>query len=186
MGSQSCSSVPPEPNRGRQLSLPGYRQTPVSESGSVRHAGRVDFQDRSDAASRLAPLVDSAVAALADPPQAITVFAKSPGGTVIGVAVASVLDSSLVNVESAADVAAVAQDLLTDRLVIVVDDGVETGRATFGIGQALRARAVTTLWLAVPVCPRQTEVTLANVYDQVVAVVRPLARRSLRWHYQQF
>ncbi len=152
----------------------------------MRHAGRVDFQDRSDAASKLAPLVVSAVAALGDSPQPITVVAKSPGGTIIGDAVASPLNSSLVHVASAADVAAVAQDLLTNRLVIVVDDGVETGRASFGIGQALRARAVTTLWLAVPVCPRQTEVTLANVYNQVVAVVRPLARRSLRWHYQQF
>ncbi len=152
----------------------------------MRHAGRVDFQDRTDAASKLAPLVVSAVAALGDSPQPITVVAKSPGGTIIGDAVASPLNSSLVHVASAADVAAVAQDLLTNRLVIVVDDGVETGRASFGIGQALRARAVTTLWLAVPVCPRQTEVTLAKVYDQVLAIVRPLARRSLRWHYQQF
>jgi phosphoribosylpyrophosphate synthetase len=134
----------------------------------------------------VASLVDAAALEFKVSYPAVTVVAKSPGGNLIGEVVATQLGCPVAYVEYPSDVSTLAEDMLTNRLVIVVDDGVETGRAAFGIGSALRTRNVRSLWLAVPVCPRQSEVTLVRVYDQVLAVVRPLARRSLRWHYEQF
>jgi len=71
--------------------------------------------------------------------------------------------------------------------VIVVDDAVETGTAATAIGRALReAVPQAFLTLAVPVCPREASATLDLLFDAVVAVVRPLVRRSLTWHYEAF
>ena len=66
---------------------------------------------------------------------------------------------------------------------VVCDCGVETGRAAVTLGRQLRDMGVNPLVLAVPVCPREIEPLLREVYDEIVAVVRPLARRSLSWHY---
>ena len=70
--------------------------------------------------------------------------------------------------------------------MIVVDDGVETGTAARLVGAAAREAEVGRLVLAVPVCPRQAESGLRALYDDVVAIDRPLARRDLRWHYTDF
>lgn len=70
--------------------------------------------------------------------------------------------------------------------LVVADDGVETGTAALALGRHLRDGGVRRLVLAVPVCPRQAEPALRTLYDEVIAVVRPLARRSLHWHYAQF
>jgi predicted phosphoribosyltransferase len=70
--------------------------------------------------------------------------------------------------------------------VVVVDDGVETGTAACALGRQLRGGHIDRLVLAVPVCPREVEPALRAIYDDVVSVVRPLARRSLRWHYSHF
>lgn len=82
--------------------------------------------------------------------------------------------------------------------VVVLDRGVETGRTAIAIAAAIeqwrlpahRAAADGTrvtdravLALGVGVCPRQAQPALAPVYDAVLAVVEPLARRSMRWHY---
>jgi predicted phosphoribosyltransferase len=72
------------------------------------------------------------------------------------------------------------------RTVIVVDDGVETGTAAWLVGTALRSAGAARIALAVPVCPRQAEAGLHSVYDEIVAIDRPLARRDLRWHYVDF
>jgi len=48
---------------------------------------------------------------------------------------------------------------------------------------ALREAGVARLTLAVPVCPRQAEWTLAGAYDDIIALQRPLGRRSLQWHF---
>lgn len=69
------------------------------------------------------------------------------------------------------------------RSVLVVDRGVETGGSAVLAAQALRAAGATRLVLAVPVCPRQSEAQLARIFDEIIAVQRPLARRSLQWHY---
>ena len=68
--------------------------------------------------------------------------------------------------------------------VVVIDDGVETGTAAAAAAEVLRDAGARRLTLAVPVCPRDAEVGLLDRYDDVVAVVRPLVRRSLRWHYE--
>ena len=70
--------------------------------------------------------------------------------------------------------------------VVVVDDGVETGTAARAVARALRDAGAVHLVLAVPVCPREAEADLRGRYDDVVAVERPLVRRSLRWHYETF
>lgn len=75
---------------------------------------------------------------------------------------------------------------LAGERVVVVDDGVETGTAATLIGAALRAQGVSELLLAVPVCPREAEPGLRRIYDHLVALDRPLARRDLRWHYVTF
>lgn len=67
--------------------------------------------------------------------------------------------------------------------VMVVDYGVETGQAAMLAGRALRAAGAARLVLAVAVCPRQVEWTLAGVYDEVIAVQRPFGRRALQWHF---
>lgn len=72
------------------------------------------------------------------------------------------------------------------RHCIVVDDGVETGTAARLVGIALREAGAAHLVLAVPVCPRQAEAGLQHVYDEIVAVDRPMGRRDLRWHYETF
>ncbi|NBO46181.1 MAG: hypothetical protein EBU85_04095 [Actinobacteria bacterium] len=43
-----------------------------------------------------------------------------------------------------------------------------------------------TLMLAVPICPRDVSAGLAPLYDEVVAVLRPMVRRALTWHYRIF
>ncbi len=75
---------------------------------------------------------------------------------------------------------------MAGRCVVVIDDGVETGTAARAAASALRESGVESLLLAVPVCPREALADLQHRYDQVVAVVRPLARRSLAWHYADF
>ena len=40
--------------------------------------------------------------------------------------------------------------------------------------------------LAVPVCPRDAVADLRGRYDDIVALDRPLVRRSLRWHDESF
>lgn len=75
---------------------------------------------------------------------------------------------------------------VTGRAVIVVDDGVETGSAAHVVGRALRDAGAASLILAVAVCPREGEARLALLYDEIVAVDRPMVRRSLRWHYEDF
>lgn len=75
---------------------------------------------------------------------------------------------------------------VSGRDVIVVDDGVETGTAARLIAAAIREGGAHSLRLAVPVCPRQTEAHLQAVYDEIIAIERPLGRRDLRWHYADF
>lgn len=77
-----------------------------------------------------------------------------------------------------------------DSVVVVVDDGVETGTAALAAGRALRSDRGAGLGdqhlllvLAVPVCPHQSMPDLTRIFDAVVAVHRPMGRRSLRWHY---
>ena len=75
---------------------------------------------------------------------------------------------------------------IVGRRVLVVDDGVETGTAARAVVAALREAGAAYDALAVPVCPREAEADLRRRYDEVIAVTKPLVRRSLRWHYDTF
>lgn len=72
------------------------------------------------------------------------------------------------------------------RTVIVIDDGVETGTVARCVIAAMRAGGAARVILAVPVCSREVLAPLALMYDDVIAVVKPLARRSLAWHFDDF
>ena len=141
------------------------------------------FADLSDAGRQLAELLTPDVVAdavvLAVPPDGVTVAAAV--ATALGLEVAPLLttrDDDGVSVDVPVDVAG--------RRVIVVDDGVETGTAARAVGAALRQAGAAYVVLAVPVCPREAEADLRHRYDEVIAVTRPLVRRSLRWHYDTF
>lgn len=147
------------------------------------------FVDRSDAGRALAPLVGAALAPYAGPEAygPPVVLAVAPGGVLVAIEVAGALGVPVIELALQRDdddgvVAELAVDV-KGRLVVVVDDGVETGTAARAIGRAVRAGGATYSVLAVPICPREAEAVLGQRYDQVVAVVRPLVRRSLRWHY---
>ena len=82
------------------------------------------------------------------------------------------------------------------RVVVVIDDGVETGRVAREVARVLRAKAhdpkaeprqpPSRLILAVPVCSREAMAGLAHLYDQIIAVDQPMGRRALSWHFTDF
>lgn len=138
-----------------------------------------DFLNLTDAGRQLAPLV---VERVRDP----FLLAVSPYGVPVAEPVASALGVvvhplPLIRTDEGVSVPEVPE--IAGREVLIVDDGVETGTAARAMAAALRAHNPERLILAVPVCPRQEGSTLALLYDEVIAVVQPLARRSLRWHY---
>ena len=68
----------------------------------------------------------------------------------------------------------------------MIDDGVETGSVARAAAIALRELKPRRLVLAVPVCSREAMAGLARLYDEIIAVDRPLGRRALAWHYDDF
>ncbi len=141
------------------------------------------FIDLADGGRALAPLVVPLLT-----PDTVVVSA-GVGGLVTGAAVATALAivvTPLITRRSESGVSVKIPLVVTGLRVIVVDDGVETGTAARAVGAALRAGGAVHLVLAVPVCPREAEVELRTRYDDIVAVDRPLVRRSLRWHYTTF
>jgi predicted phosphoribosyltransferase len=138
-----------------------------------------DFLDLTDAGTQLAPHV----LGRAENP---LILGVAPNGVPVAAVVATAIGAplhELIVIRSDDGVAVSEVPDVTGREVIVVDDGVETGTAARAIAHALRDRDPAKLTLAVPVCPRQEGSSLALLYDEVIAVVQPLARRSLRWHY---
>lgn len=138
-----------------------------------------DFLDLTDAGTKLAPHV---MGRAKDP----VVLGVAPNGVPVAAVVATAIGAPLkqltvIRSDDGVSVSEVPD--VTGCEVIVVDDGVETGTAARAIAHALRDRDPAKLILAVPVCPRQEGGSLALLYDEVIAVVQPLARRSLRWHY---
>ncbi|MBI1378581.1 MAG: hypothetical protein GC157_14025 [Frankiales bacterium] len=141
------------------------------------------FVDLADGGRRLAPLVAAALT-----PDAVVVSAGD-GGLVTGRAVAQALGIAVVPLVTTRSDAGVRVELPLDvagRRVVVVDDGVESGTAARAVAAALRTAGASSLVLAVPVCPQEAETDLRTRYDEVVALVRPLERRSLQWHYDTF
>jgi predicted phosphoribosyltransferase len=145
------------------------------------------FADRRAAGRALAGLVVEALAASTAPGAAEPLLlGVDPGGLPVALEVGAALGvpvTALPVQRTDSGVEVLLPAGLAHRLVVVVDDGVETGTAAMAIGQAVREGGAAGLMLAVPVCPREAMAVLALRYDRVVAVVRPLARRDLRWHY---
>jgi predicted phosphoribosyltransferase len=123
----------------------------------------VRFVDLADGGRRLAALL---VGTLDERTLVVSIGA---GGRTTGAAVGEVLGVDVVHLET-----------------VRTDDGVETGTAARAVASALRAAGASRVVLAVPVCPREAEADLRLRFDDVVAVDRPLVRRSLRWHYETF
>jgi len=138
-----------------------------------------DFLDLTDAGTQLAPHL---IGRANDP----LVLGVAPHGVPVAEVVAAALGVPMceLNIVRSDDGVVVPHvPDVTGREVIVIDDGVETGTAARAIAHSLRDHDPARLILAVPVCPRQEGGSLALLYDEVIAVVQPLARRSLRWHY---
>jgi len=142
------------------------------------------FADLADGGRRLAALLPDALI------ERSLLVKIGEGGQVTGAAVAEALGREVVAVPTTRDDVGVRVDLtgvdVSGRDVVVIDDGVETGTAAMVAGAALRAAGASGLVLAVPVCPRDSEAALRLRYDDVIAVTRPLVRRSLRSHYETF
>lgn len=59
------------------------------------------------------------------------------------------------------------------RTAIVVDDGLATGSTALAAIEVLRARRAGSVWLAVPVAPRDTAAKVREVADEVVILETP-------------
>lgn len=75
---------------------------------------------------------------------------------------------------------------LASRVVVVVDDGVETGTAARACGAWLKQQGVLHCVLAVPVCPKTAINSLQFLYQSIVSVNSPLGTQALSWHFQDF
>jgi len=141
------------------------------------------FVDLADGGRRLAALIPAELV------EDCVLVGVPPGGATVGAAVGEVLGLPLeVLVVSVSDqgVTVEVPVEIVGRRVLVVDDGVETGTAARAVVVALREAGASYVVLAVPVCPREAEADLRRRYDEVIAVTKPLVRRSLRWHYDTF
>lgn len=143
-----------------------------------------DFANLTDAGAQLVAAVREAVSDLTDP----LVVAIVPNGVPVAEPLADALGLPLAGagLDREGEPRVTQVPAVGSRSAIVVDDGVETGTAATLVGVALRDAGAARLILAVPVCPRQAEPGLARIYDEIVAISRPLARRDLRWHYADF
>ena len=142
------------------------------------------FANLDEGGHRLIPAVRDVARALHAP----LVLAILPNGVPVAAPLAHWLELPLlgVSLDREGEPRVIEMPDVAGRDVIVVDDGVETGTAARLVGAAAREAEVGRLVLAVPVCPRQAESGLRALYDDVVAIDRPLARRDLRWHYADF
>jgi predicted phosphoribosyltransferase len=142
------------------------------------------FANLDEGGRRLVPAVRDVVRDLHAP----LVLAILPNGVPVAAPLAGALELPLlgVSLDREGEPRVIEMPDVVGRDVIVVDDGVETGTAARLVGAAAREAEVGRLVLAVPVCPRQAESGLRALYDDVVAIDRPLGRRDLRWHYVEF
>jgi predicted phosphoribosyltransferase len=144
-----------------------------------------DFANLVDGGRRLGPPLR---AALSDQPDPL-LLAAIPNGVPVAIGILETLTIPVRALEvDRSDEGATVQPMadLAGRCVVVIDDGVETGTVAIAAAAALRDSHVGRLVLAVPVCPRDALAHLHLTYDLVVAVAKPMGRRSLTWHYADF
>ena len=143
------------------------------------------FANLADAGRALAALVQQEFSEASD----VIVLAAIPNGVPVALPVAAVLGvmATGLPIDRTGDgpVIGTLPDA-ADRVVIVIDDGVETGSVARAAAIALRELKPRRLVLAVPVCSREAMAGLAHLYDEIIAVDRPLGRRALAWHYDDF
>jgi putative phosphoribosyl transferase len=75
---------------------------------------------------------------------------------------------------------------LSDKVVIVVDDGLATGATMRAAATALRRRHPRAIVAAVPVAAPRTRAGLGNVVDRVVCVYTPEPFHAVGLYYQNF
>jgi putative phosphoribosyl transferase len=75
---------------------------------------------------------------------------------------------------------------VTDRIVIVVDDGVATGATARAAARILRSRGSGPVILATPVGAPSTCASLRTCFDQVICLESPWRFGSVGRHYEQF
>lgn len=127
-----------------------------------------DFKNDEVAAELLLPLIDGSYDG---------VIAILPNSVKISLKVAHYLGVEIIEYWGDGTLG----DITNYKKVLVVDDGVETGRKAFEIAQLLGPNLER--HLAVPVCSKEIEASLLGEYAKVYAVKRPFVRRSLDWHY---
>jgi len=144
-----------------------------------------EFADLADGGRQLAPLIGQRATEWFDP----VLLPVVPNGVPVVIGIRSTLDLPVLALEairSDEGVSIVVPESVEGRTAIVIDDGVETGTVARAAAPVRREAGVARLVLAVPVCPREASAHLDLIYDEVIAVTRPLARRSLAWHYEEF
>ena len=142
------------------------------------------FANLADAGAHLMPLIGARVADFANP----CLLAIMPNGVPVAEPIADGLGLPIVAapLDRTGDPTAGPLPDLSGRTAIVIDDGVETGTAARLIGDAARTAGAASVILAVPVCSREVRPLMDRVYDEVIVVEQPLARRDLRWHFDEF
>lgn len=75
---------------------------------------------------------------------------------------------------------------VTDRTVIVVDDGIATGGTVKAVLQALRESRPRKLILAVPVAPADSLADLSALADEVIVLATPEPFYAVGAHYRDF
>ena len=143
-----------------------------------------DFRDRHDAGHRLA--VHPQLTHLMEQAQPWTIAAVMPGGVPVAVVVGEHWSRPVIPLTRVASQTESVEFLCDGdpgTHVLVIDDGVETGTAARAAAHALRTAGAQHIVLAVPVCSHQAGADLVGIVDDVIAIVRPWARRALTWHY---
>ena len=149
---------------------------------------------------KFANLFDAGVelgARLADLPSEVLLAPIMPNGVPVALGIESVMgvrDLAPLHVErtsTGVQVAGFTANLdreinLASRIVVVVDDGVETGTAARACGTWLKEQGVLHCVLAVPVCPKTAINSLQFLYQSIVSVNSPLGTQALSWHFQDF
>ena len=140
------------------------------------------FANLADAGDQLAPLVAEL------PPDALLI-AIMPSGIAVACRVAkrTRMDVGAAFVDRD-DAGVRVRELppVEGRTVVIVDDGIETGTAVRAVVQAVREAGAARVIVAMPVVPREVEAWLSLMVDQVIAIDRPMGRRALSWHYEEF
>lgn len=75
---------------------------------------------------------------------------------------------------------------MTDRVAIVVDDGIATGATTRAALRATRARNPKLLVLAVPVAPKASLVAMQGEADRIVCLETPEPFEAIGLYYSDF